>query len=265
MAATVEEMSTQLSRFSGILKAFAASTDTFRPIKSSAVGSSTPCSHLHVLDSSFNPPTRAHLSLLSRSGTSPTTRVLLLLATQNADKPPAPASFEDRLAMMHLFAASVPLQVDIAITKHARFLDKAAELERVYPGAEQTYLTGYDTLIRLLDTKYYPPNHTLQPLESFFNLNRVVCTMRSGGGWGDIVEQREYVAGIGRGEREAEGCKKDWAERIELVEAAPESLGVSSTKVREAVKKGDMEALERYLTKDVKEWVLQRGLYATEA
>jgi nicotinamide-nucleotide adenylyltransferase len=178
-----------------------------------------------------------------------------------------PASFEDRLAMMHLFAQSVsePELVDIAITKHARFLDKAAELEKVYPGAEQTYLTGYDTLIRLLDPKYYPPTHTLEPLEAFFKRGRVVCTMRAGGGLGDVKEQMEFVERIASGEREKDGCRKEWAQRIELVEAAPESLDVSSTKVREAVKTGDMEALDKYMTKEVKEWVLQRSLYKEEA
>ncbi|KAF8545033.1 hypothetical protein BDD12DRAFT_653331, partial [Trichophaea hybrida] len=220
---------------------------------------------LHILDSSFNPPTLAHLTIalssLQSTSASPT-RLLLLLATQNADKPAVPASFEDRLVMLHLFSASFPSTtvVDIAITKHARFLDKSIELAKHYPVAEQTFLIGFDTLIRLLNTKYYPPVHTLSPLDAFFASNRVRCTLRDGG-WGDREAQREYMEVIRRGEREADGCRGEWAERIELVEGAPESMGVSSTAVREAVKRGDSEALDRYLTKEVKGWVLERGLY----
>lgn len=244
------------------LKSFSASPSTYLRIHSTAP--TKPCTHLHILDSSFNPPTLAHLSLgLTSLQSSPSPHLLLLLATQNADKPAAPAPFEDRLLMLHLFTASFPptTTIDIAITKHARFLDKSFELAKHYPNAEQTFLTGFDTLIRLLDTKYYPPAHTLEPLDGFFGSNRVRCTLRDGG-WGDREKQREYVEAIRRGEREGEGCKREWAERIELVEGAPESVGVSSTAVREAIRSGDSEVLDRYLTKEVKEWVLERSLYA---
>ncbi|KAK9251856.1 hypothetical protein V1507DRAFT_463321 [Lipomyces tetrasporus] len=62
---------------------------------------------LYVLDSSFNPPTLAHMRIaISALKDTPhsSSRLLLLLATQNADKPSKPASFEDRLVMMTLLA-----------------------------------------------------------------------------------------------------------------------------------------------------------------
>ncbi|KAK1472470.1 cytidylyltransferase [Colletotrichum cuscutae] len=99
-----------------------------RPAKSSLV----------VLDSSFNPPTLAHLRMAAsavrdlqkgRSTTTTTTRgggagdsssgaagemgrrravrVLLLLAVNNADKKPEPAAFEVRLGMMYAFAGDL--------------------------------------------------------------------------------------------------------------------------------------------------------------
>ncbi|KAK1535036.1 cytidylyltransferase [Colletotrichum costaricense] len=91
-------------------------------------------SSLVVLDSSFNPPTLAHLRMAAsavrdlQKGRSTTTtrrgggagdsssgaagemgrrravRVLLLLAVNNADKKPKPAAFEVRLGMMYAFA-----------------------------------------------------------------------------------------------------------------------------------------------------------------
>ncbi|KAK2062077.1 hypothetical protein LY76DRAFT_670155 [Colletotrichum caudatum] len=81
---------------------------------------------LVVLDSSFNPPTLAHLRMavsavrdLRRSSSSSSSseggsreeeeegsavRLLLLLAVNNADKKPQPAAFPVRLGMMHAFA-----------------------------------------------------------------------------------------------------------------------------------------------------------------
>jgi len=258
MTSEREEM---LSTFRAALTDFAHSHQTFRLLQPALP---SPCTHLHVLDSSFNPPTLAHLSLAVSSiptATSPAdTRILLLLATQNADKPSAPAPFEDRLAMMHLLSrsAAFPVPVDIALTKHARFLDKSRDLVEAYPEAEQVYLTGYDTLIRLLDAKYYPTG--MESLRAFFERSRVVCTMRDGG-WGQMEEQRAYLESIKKGEREHEGCRREWAEMITLVEGKEEGKGVSSTNVREAVKKRGEDALTRYLTKDVAEYIRERGLY----
>ncbi|KZL66799.1 cytidylyltransferase family protein [Colletotrichum tofieldiae] len=69
--------------------------------------------NLVVLDSSFNPPTLAHLRMavsavrdLQRGAPQDTSavRLLLLLAVNNADKKPKPAAFPVRLGMMHAFA-----------------------------------------------------------------------------------------------------------------------------------------------------------------
>ena len=60
-----------------------------------------PADSLAVLDSSFNPPTRAHLHLLSMAAEElKLSHSLLLLAKQNADKPVLGASLVQRLEMM---------------------------------------------------------------------------------------------------------------------------------------------------------------------
>lgn len=108
--------------------------------------------------------------------------------------------------------------IDIAITKHARFLDKSEELARHYRGVqEQIYLTGYDTLIRILDTKYYPAAYTLEPLQAFFERNRIWCTFRTGDQWGGRETQEAYLEAIKRGEGEGEGCRREWGERIKFM------------------------------------------------
>ncbi|KIW67762.1 hypothetical protein PV04_06992 [Phialophora macrospora] len=105
------------------LKDFAASSSVFRilhtipPTSAPSHGKPIPTRTLYVLDSSFNPPSKAHSSLVKTAlrsqrsksekkgqsqGESP--RVLFLLATVNADKKPKPADFEDRIVMMTLAA-----------------------------------------------------------------------------------------------------------------------------------------------------------------
>ncbi|RVX66377.1 hypothetical protein B0A52_09607 [Exophiala mesophila] len=135
MSSTVDMQALQRlrTRFSQALRDFADSPASFQilhTIPTSHPPSSTiPIKTLYVLDSSFNPPSRAHLSLVkatlkqsqlntkndSESHTRSShadgaatdggpPRVLFLLATVNADKKPKPADFEDRLVMMTLMA-----------------------------------------------------------------------------------------------------------------------------------------------------------------
>lgn len=125
---------------------------------------------------------------------------------------------------MSLFAADIlnlappGSTIDIAITKHARFLDKSEELARHYQGVhEQVYLTGYDTLVRILDTKYYPVAYTLEPLQTFFKRNRIWCMFRLADEWGGKETQEAYLEAIKRGEREGEGCQREWGERITFI------------------------------------------------
>ena len=215
-------------------------------------------------------------------------RLLLLLATQNADKAPKPAAFEHRLAMMNVFAEELvkmvatsdekkhphdDVIVDVGVTKEARFIDKARTLEaqEEYIGHgngntakpfEQVHLIGFDTLIRLLDTKYYPPKHTLEPLEDLFKKHRVRVTRRTADAWGGREEQDQYVRKIAEGKMGANGPKKEWAQRIDLVEGRKEGEEiVSSTKVREAAKAGDEDALKKLVTDEVARWILDEKLY----
>ncbi|PYH47471.1 nicotinate-nicotinamide nucleotide adenylyltransferase [Aspergillus saccharolyticus JOP 1030-1] len=238
---------------------------------------------LYVLDSSFNPPTLAHRriacsALLETSSASP--RLLLLLATQNADKPSKPASFEDRLTMMDLFArdllshlqATSPANnrhtlsaVDVAVTKKPYFVDKAAEIEKagVYPQSlEQIHLTGYDTLIRIFDPKYYPPEHTLKSLEPFLSQHRLRVTLRPDSSWGSRDEQEAFLRDLAEGRKDDIGGKREWAQRIQLVEGRkPGAPSVSSTKAREAVT-ANPQGLEWLVPSNIQEMILSEQLYA---
>ena len=64
------------------------------------------------------------------------------------------------------------------------------------------------------------------------------------------------------GEMGDQGGRKEWAERIELVEGRKEGEEIiSSTKVREASRKSDEMALMKLVTKGVGRWILDSALY----
>jgi nicotinamide-nucleotide adenylyltransferase len=278
------------TKYASLLKQFTASTKDLEVLTSIPADRTTAAKTLYVLDSSFNPPTFAHLRIASTAlleRLDPSSRLLLLLATQNADKPSKPAPFEDRLAMMELFAhdlrahlavtkasetSSEPTEamehipaIDIGVTKKPYFVDKAAEIEACdsYPSPlEQVHLTGYDTLIRILNPKYYPPEYTLDPLTSLFSQHRLRVTLRPSDEWGTKDEQREFVESIARGDMENQGVRKEWAKRITLVEGrAPGAPSVSSTRAREAAQSA-LEDLDWLVPDNVRQFVLSEKPYS---
>ncbi|KGO68517.1 Cytidylyltransferase [Penicillium italicum] len=277
------------TQYASLLKRFLTSNKDFEVLTTIPHDHSAESETLYVLDSSFNPPTFAHLRIVSTAlleNTRPRPRVLLLLATQNADKASKPASFEDRLVMMELFArdlrahvASAPAfaasgfthavetlpLIEVGVTKKPYFVDKATAIEASdsYPGPlEQVHLTGYDTLIRIFNSKYYPPEHTLKPLEPFLSKHRLRVTMRPSDEWGGKEEQLGYVAALARGDRDSEGACREWAERIQLVEGRlPTDQPVSSTRAREALQSAPQD-LDWLVPEQVRQFVLSERPYS---
>lgn len=239
---------------------------------------------LIILDSSFNPPTWAHFHMATsairalapykegvrRSDQVAETRVLLLLAVNNADKAPEPAPFDHRLCMMRAFAQDlsnslleVDISIDIGVTTQPYFYDKSAAIaeSEFYAGKpKQVILTGYDTLIRILDPKYYSSiGAALGPL---FDRASMRVTMRADADWGSEQDQREYVHGLLHGDGlTGLGGDRGWARKIELFEGRRESKMTSSTLAREAAATQDCERLGRIVPPAVKDWVEQEGLY----
>lgn len=132
---------------------------------------------LVVLDSSFNPPTYAHLRMASsavfdtidrsppnlRYSHSRNARLLLVLSINNADKAPKPAGFHERLNMMWSFARDIKRSlsigqrggeigvegfiVDIALSTLPYFHDKSQAIaeDEFYQGTEEAADQGGQT------------------------------------------------------------------------------------------------------------------------
>lgn len=247
---------------------------------------------LVVLDSSFNPPTRAHAemakSALERASSSSaaergeggatTTRLMLLLSVNNADKAPKPASFPTRLGMMEGFGHELlksfegqQPEIDLAVTKMPYFHDKARVIAESgfyaaggNPEPEQVFLAGFDTVIRIFNPKYYGSESEgggmRAALGPFFEKARLRVTMRTDDEWGGEDEQVDYVKGLGEGKLDEVGGDKAWAGRVDLVEGRKGS-GVSSSRVRELVKRNKREELEEMVDGEVLGWIDEEGLY----
>lgn len=175
--------------------------------------------------------------------------------------------------------------VDIGVTKMPYFHDKAAAIaaSTVYDAhspldggsgedtnhqdkMEQVYLVGFDTLIRLLNPKYYPPSRkSLRALDPFFSTSKVRVTRRASETGGGRELQDEYVRALAAGEREGEGGRSEWAQRVQLVgRGEGEEEMISSTKVREAMKRGDEQLMKRLVPDEVGRYILDQGIYCQD-
>jgi len=269
-----------------------------------------------VLDSSFNPPTWAHLRMATsaihdlRAWEAPYkqgVRLLLLLAINNADKAPKPAAFEERLAMMWAFATDVQhsfleeerseqppsaqveetmtgqLTVDIALSTQPYFHEKSAAIanadfykaEGGEDETEQIILTGYDTLIRIFNPKYYGPPSAEGQVEDgeetpmqralgpFLQRAKLRVTMRTDDEWGTAAEQRAYLGDLAHADGLSRiGGSKEWGSRVDLVEGrkAGEDI-VSSTYARGAAKSQNWERLARMVSPQVRSLIAEQHLY----
>ncbi|KAK9475139.1 uncharacterized protein V1510DRAFT_410133 [Dipodascopsis tothii] len=191
---------------------------------------------LIVLDSSFNPPTAAHAELARLACARETApRLLLLLAVRNADKGDVPAPLAERLAMMELLAAELAdagtaAAVAVGLTRHARFVDKAAGVAELAAG-EQVYLVGYDTAVRLLDAKYYD-RPVAAALAGFMAQARLAVVVRDGADWPPAAEQRALAADVAAGRTAAPPA---WAARLAVIEPGAATGAVSSSAARRAL------------------------------
>ncbi|KAG9124626.1 hypothetical protein FRC07_010874 [Ceratobasidium sp. 392] len=156
----------------------------------------TPSStRISVLDSSFNPPTLAHLALASSS---PEDARLLLLSISNADKAPKPgdATPVQRLEMMVALAEELAGQgpsVAVAALNEPRFVGKSTLLlEQLSKRSAQlgdaetstielAFQMGWDTIIRVFAPRYYPsPDAMLASFKHFFGPegSSILCARR---------------------------------------------------------------------------------------
>jgi nicotinamide-nucleotide adenylyltransferase len=298
MASRIATIRAILPDLESALHSFTSSPSKFRVVRTVNATNTQPRT-LYILDSSFNPPSIAHLTLATSalkhhapSETGPF-RFLLLFSTHNADKAPSPASFVQRIALMTVFAedlsrhlkSQTPQQADIAdisidigLTKEPYYSDKSAAIKETTPPFYSSdpihvHLVGYDTLIRFCNPKYYPKyDPPLSALKPFFDAgHKLRVTQRpadpsdeSSNEFGTVEEQEKYLQSLRDGDEEKAGFVPAWGNNIDMAKAE-KGVGISSTRVRNAAKEGKWDVVDELCTEGVAAWLKDQSLYKEDA
>ncbi|KAF2663680.1 Nucleotidylyl transferase [Microthyrium microscopicum] len=239
---------------------------------------------LFILDSSYNPPSKAHaalaLSALHSVSSTESTRLLLLFGVSNADKGFKPAAFHHRLAMMILFAQDLrersknfefaDIPIDIGLTSAAYYTDKSPAISESGVYADEcthVHMIGYDTLIRFLNPKYYekfdPPLSALDPyFDAGHQIRVLLRANEDGNDEQELKAQKAYITKLAVADSTSRelGFKREWAQQIVSMEDI-HAAGISSTRIREAVFLHKWEAVERLVTPGVFAWLHQHHIY----
>ncbi|OAL48521.1 Nucleotidylyl transferase [Pyrenochaeta sp. DS3sAY3a] len=298
MARQLASLRSLLPEFESALKSFASSSQKFRVVRSINPVETQPAT-LYILDSSFNPPSVAHLTLATSAlrDHAPSEhgpyRLLLLFSTHNADKAPSPSSFVQRLALMTAFAEDISeslrkstqssdetvgeVTIDVALTKEPYYTDKSAAISEANPpfytrAPIHVHLVGYDTLIRFCNPKYYPKHQPpLSALKPFFDSqHKLRVTQRpanaddeSSNDFGSVEAQQKYLQDLKEGSQAWAGFESDWGGNIDMAQA-DDGVGISSTRVRDAARAGRWEEVGQLCTPGVAAWIKDQGLYSEQ-
>ncbi|TGO26890.1 hypothetical protein BPAE_0051g00250 [Botrytis paeoniae] len=130
------------------------------------------------------------------------------------------------------------INIDIGLTSLPYFHDKSAAIEAssLYPpSTTHIHCTGYDTLIRVFNPKYYPPTHDLSPLIPFLSNHKLRVTYRID----KDCTKEDQDAYLSKMQHELPSLKgkKEWIEDKKIYMAPGlEGKEISSTKVRAMIK-----------------------------
>ncbi|KAI6125032.1 Nucleotidylyl transferase [Pisolithus croceorrhizus] len=235
-----------------------------------------------VLDSSFNPPTLAHLALAKSRPPylqkAQQTTELLLLSVRNAEKSlmPGDATYVQRLEMMYLLSldgrhgllisADINDNVAIAIIDQPIFVGKSTILHSflrsrlaslhlsLSAGTEAihrpklTFLMGFDTLVRLFSPKYYASEEEMTGLlQDFLSPEgqdcRIICARRV-----NVTIDEAFID----------------RDRIHFLNIGEDEQSFSSTDVRATVAAG-MDNWRRQVTDHIADYIIENRLYASNA
>lgn len=209
-----------------------------------------------VLDSSFNPPSKAHLALLTSKPLLAQHKShydghLLLFSTQNADKgtgKPGDASLEQRATMMTLMAKLMEREghtsnVAVGLVDKPLIFDKSTltcDLLRSQTdnndmnGSRLHWVVGIDTLYRVFQLKYYPSPETFHAqCKHFFEEERTtfVCARRDPSSYASqsATEAKEEQDRLLQSDN-----VKPWLDAgcIAMLDLDPDQAALSSTKIR---------------------------------
>jgi len=196
-------------------------------------GVSGPNQKLGVLPASFDPLTKAHVAIVSEARKWGLDEILLVLDRSNVDKKSFAASLEDRILLVTSFFEEE--DVSVALSSHGLFLEKLRALKPLYPPSTKIYfLVGYDTILRVLDRKYYHDREAA--LDELFEGSEFIIAGRGNKGEEEILFLFEKEE------------NKRFKNNIEFLDITPFAF-VSATEIRRRIEKG--ESLEALVPREI--------------
>ena len=154
---------------------------------------------LGIFSGSFNPLTLAHTRMVEDTVVKyELDELLLLLAKANVDKAVFGLPLAARLLTVKKYAERRQA-FSVGVSSHGRYIDKVAALKSIFPpDTEFHFIVGYDTLVRIFDTKYYTDFHAeLQELfvsARFIVANRAEADIKTIASFMAQPEIRQYTS-----------------------------------------------------------------------
>lgn len=162
--------------------------------------------------------------------------------------------------------------MDVGLTSSPYYTDKSSAIAAtdVYPkDIKHVHIIGYDTFTRIVNPKYYPghnpPFSALAPYfeaghHFLFTQRPAVSEDESSESWGSTEDQQKFLDDLKIGSLEELGFQKTWGEQVHMLPPG-NGQGISSTRLRAAVSKGNWDEADKLCTPSVLEWIKSRDLY----
>lgn len=182
---------------------------------------------LGIFSGSFNPLTVAHIKMIEEAqALFQLDELLLLLAKANVDKDIYGWPLAGRILTLKCYAQNRS-DLSIGISSHGRYIDKVTALKAIYPeGTKYHFIVGYDTLIRIFDTKYYTDYQA--ELQNLFSQCCFIVANRDDI---DIETIKEFLD---------QPSYQPYLTSIELLHLPDFYSDVSSTDIRTRIAQGDV-------------------------
>jgi nicotinate (nicotinamide) nucleotide adenylyltransferase len=201
---------------------------------------------LGILPASFNPPTVAHLALVRAAmKQQQLDEVLVLLDLQPMDKEKMGASMKDRLRMLNLVFQRDP-RVSVGVANRGLFIEKIGSLKKRYPSSTLFFIVGFDTILRVMDKKYY--RHRERSLKPLFEESRFLVANRNDQG----KEALEALLALHGNET--------YRERISFLRIPDRFSFISSSLVRNWLREG--KPVRALVTSAVDRFIERTGCYS---
>jgi nicotinamide-nucleotide adenylyltransferase len=208
---------------------------------------------LVVLDSSFNPPTWAHISMLQHGMQAiEHAQGLFLLSVKNADKALASELDQARRLEMMCLLNRASNDCAVALCNTPLFIDKAKLIRRELFGAgsesmkerELWFVVGIDTLARILDPKYYKDVEL--SLQELFDVAGLIGFTRENYDESKILETE---------------IARKYAHGYKLIRFDEDLARISSTQVREALSLKLMDRAKTMVPEEIFSYCVEHRMY----